>query len=312
VTTPSEEDLARRARNFDPAELWALLQKLFPDRAIHLRGNPTFALRPTPVEAVDFDGEAVTARLNLGLFSSASPLPSYFNELLASPSVGPSLGRLLEVLDEWLLRERVESLRPERPSHPLPGEARGAPGRPYRLMPGGESFRRDILQLAAPASPGALQRIAAHIFPELSVSVRRAGRGDLVPIDQPRLGHAALGAAALGGLALAPAPGLEIHIRTEESTTWRGEPWPVEAKRRTDELLWPALCGAGLRLLVLLVDLEGKGRLRVREEGALGFEPLERAETPRITVLFDGVVPSTVAIDSESFVPTSTHVRPFR
>lgn len=277
MTAALEEAIRRRACDFDAPTLVELLRELFPKREIRLKSDPSFGLRPTPVEAIEFHPDRIVVLLNIGLFSSSTPLPSHFRELLATPRSGPALEALLERLDERLLNDRIDALRPERSRSALRDPAR---------------FRANILRLAAPASPATIHRIATYLFPELSVSATRSANIRLLPIDPPRLGYATLGAAALGGHARAPAPTLELVLRTDETTTWRGEPWSIEAKRRVDEHLIPILAGSGVHITVLLVDLEGAGRLRLKTEGRVGTDSLAIGKSPQITVLFEGLPPA--------------------
>jgi len=277
MLSPLEQAIGQRARDFDLPALLSLLQARFPERELRFRSYPSLALRPSIVESVEFSGDTVVVTLNLGLFSSSSPLPSYFLELFASAGAGAPLTRLVELLDHHLLRERAESLRPERSP---------------RLFPNQKKIREDLLRLGRPASPAALHRIVAHIFPELSIHVGRSPLRRLMPIEEPRVGYAALGSAALGGTAEVPIAGFDVVIRTWETATWNGEPWAPIARRRIAEHLLPRLAGTGAYLRVLLVDFDGEGRLLLRREGALGFEPLKRAQTPQVIVLFDGPAPS--------------------
>src|SRR5262249_20634339 len=135
------------------------------------------------VHAVDFAPDHVTVTLNLGQGSATSPLPSYFLELLADPSVGPALAGLLGVADHRLLGDRVDALRPE-----------ASP----RLLRRPHGLREDALALARPASPITARWIFAAVYPELGVTVRRAPVRRFLPADGLRLGFAALGRAAFG------------------------------------------------------------------------------------------------------------------
>jgi predicted component of type VI protein secretion system len=277
VTTELEEAIKRRARDFDPCALVELLRRELPEREIRLQSHASTALRPTAVEAVEFHPEHVVVFLNFGLFSSSTPLPAHFHELLTSQRAGPALECLILRLDERLLRDRIDALRPERSPRMLADPAR---------------LQKNILRLSAPASPASIQRIAARLFPELSVSAFRAAAHRLLPVDLPRLGYASLGAAALGGHARADVPVIELILRTEETTTWRGEPWTDEAQRRVDGHLLPTLAGTGAYITVLLVDLEGASRLRLRREGLLGKDPLAAGKSPKLSILFEGPVPA--------------------
>jgi len=298
MRSPLEEAITQRARDFDPQALLALVRARFPTREIRLRSHPSFGLRPTQVEAVDFEPDAVIITLNIGLFSSSSPLPSYFQELFTAPHAGAALTRLVAELDHRLLSDRIEGM---------------GPAKSPRFLPDLQRFREDLLQLAQVGSPATLHRVASHLFPELDVSVTRSPLRRRMPIDDPRLGYAALGGAALGGTALVPVQGLDVILRTEESTTWNGEPWTAEAKRRIDAHLIPLVEGTGIHLVILLVDFEGRARLSLRQDSAFGYEPLERAKAPQITVLFNGPAPragaSRAAGGGQSFGSLDARVR---
>ncbi|AUX29121.1 MULTISPECIES: hypothetical protein [Sorangium] len=271
-----EEAIRRRARAFDAPALVALLREKLPGLAIRFRGRASLATQPTLVDGVEFAPDHVVVTLNLGLRSSTSPLPSYFHELLAHPRAGPALEEILALLDDRLLRDRVDGLGPEAAE---------------RLLPRAGDLRRDALALARPASPLALRWILARIYPELGVTVRRAPVRRGMAAEDPRLGQARLGHAALGGEVEVAAPGLDVILTTEESTTWSGEPWAAEARRRLSAHVLPALRDTGAHLRVVLVDREARGRLDLLGASHLGFEALGRGEPPKATILFEGRVP---------------------
>jgi hypothetical protein len=263
-----EDAISRRAREFDAPALVALLEERFPGRPIRFRSHPSLATQPTLVQAVDFAPDHVMVTLNVGLFSSTSPVPSYFRELLAHHRAGPALEGVLALLDDRLLRDRVAGLRPAL-----------------------ASVRRDALALSRPASPLTVHWVLGKVYPELAVSVRRAPVRRTMPAEDLRLGRAILGYAALGGEAEVAAPGLDAVLCADESTTWSGEPWAVEAGRRLSARVFPALGGMSAHLRVLLVDREGLGRIDLDAVSLLGFDPLVRAQPPKVTILFEGRIP---------------------
>ncbi|WP_437603027.1 hypothetical protein WMF28_15505 [Sorangium sp. So ce590] len=283
---PAEEDgpaaleaaIRRRASALDAPALIALLREKLPDRAIRFRCHPSLSTRSAIVHDVEIAPDHVVVTLNLGLRSSTSPLPSYFLELLAHPRAGPALEGVLAMLDDRLLRDRVDALLPERSE---------------RLFPRAADVRRDALALARPASPLALHWLLEKVYPELGVSVRRAPVRRGMPAQDPRLGQAVLGFAALGGEAEITAPGLDAILVAEESTTWSGAPWAAEARRRLDARVLPALGDTGLHLRVILLDRQADGRLELVGASHLGFEPIVRARPPKATLLFEGRVPPT-------------------
>ncbi len=268
-----EESIGRRARDFEVAALVTLLRKKFPERALRFRSQSSMAHAPTAVQRVEFEPKTVTVTLNLGLFSSTSPLPSYFNEWLSGPEPVRGLEAILGVLDDQLLRDRSDS-------------AIGAQS--ARLLPGSPAVRGNLFQLARPASPGTLRWLFARVFPELGVSLFRAGVHRALSTDELRLGYARLGHAAMGGEADVFTSGYDVFLATADSTTWRGGSWSEEARRRLARDIFPALSRSAVHLRVMLFDFEGNARLSLIRNSTFGFDPLQRAASPHITLLHEG------------------------
>ena len=276
-----EQSISQRARDFEVAALVTLLRARFPERALRFRSQPSMALGPSAVQRVEFLSDSVIVTLNLGLFSSTTPLPSYFNEWLSGPAPVPGFDAILGVLDDQLLRDRSDS-------------AVGAGS--ARLLPRSSAVRRNLFQLARPASPGTLRWLFARIFPELGVSVTRAGVHRALSADELRLGYARLGHTAMGGEADVLTPGFDVFLAAADSTTWLGSPWAHEARQRLQHRIFPALSRSSAHLRVLLFDFEGSTRLSLLRSSTFGFDPLQRAATPHVTLLHEGRVPS----DSDS------------
>lgn len=278
-----EERIARRARDFELGALVTLLRAEFPGRTLRFRSQPSLGARATAVHEVDFSAEEVVITLNLGLFSSTTPLPSYFNEWLSGAGPVRGLEAILNVMDDQLLRDRAD------------GEA---VAKSPRFLAEPSALGRNLLQLARPASPGTLRWLFARVFPELGVSVLRAGVHRALSIDELRLGHARLGHTAMGGEADILTPGYDVFLATGESTTWRGEPWPREAQRRLERSLFPALAETAVHLRILLFDFEGSMRLSLLRGSTFGFDPLKRAASPHVIVLHEGRVAASPLLDA--------------
>lgn len=228
---------------------------------------------PTAVHEVEFRPDAVVVTLNLGLFSSTTPLPSYFYEWLSGANPVPGLEAILGVLDDQLLRDRAEgAVVTESP----------------RLLAEAPALRKNLFQLARPASAGTLRWLFATTFPELGVSLSRAGVHRALSIDELRLGYARLGHTAMGGEADFLTPGYDVFLATGESTTWRGEPWPHEARRRLEERVFPALEDTAVDLRIFIFDFEGSMRLSLIRGSTFGFDALKRAASPHVILLHEG------------------------
>jgi hypothetical protein len=270
-----EERISRCARDFDVGALVTLLRAKFPERRLRFRSDPSMSPRPTPVQEIEFTPDSVLVTLNIGLFSSTTPLPSYFYEWLSGPSPVRGLDAILGVLDDQLLRDRSEG---------------AAVAKSPRLLARAAGVRRNLFQLARPASASTLRWLFARLFPELGISVVRAGVHRALSIDEVRLGHARLGHAAMGGEADVLTPGYDVFLATGESTTWRGEPWPHEARRRLQASVFPALADCAVDLRIFLCDFEGSSRLSLIRSSTFGFDPLKRADSPHVIVLHEGKV----------------------
>ncbi|MGK3983869.1 hypothetical protein WME99_12575 [Sorangium sp. So ce136] len=301
------DSIKARIQEFDVVALILLLEELGFDRA-HIRylGNFTSTPQPRLLDSIDFQGEDephplrrpidvqrlegrgkraeeidVTVTLNLGLVSNRSPLPSYFQELLADPDYAEPLAALLDLLDGGLLRERIDSFRPER--------AR-------KLVPDWGRMKRDMLRLTCLRAPSTLRWLFQQIFPELGVVVRRAPARRPMRVPSVCLGSARMGTAAFGGEAEVQVYGLEVTLICDDPESYAGEPWPVEAKARLKEQAFPALRGAGVHLTVVLLMHERASSARFNDASYVGYNPLSvevdnPVQVPERIVIWSGAVP---------------------
>lgn len=282
--------LNERARTFDATSLLEILTLFagqFPDLPVVMRSQPSLAPAAALVDGVEAQANHIVVRVNLGLRSGTTPLPSYFLDLFEDSRAGPALAALVDALDGRLLPARLASY------HLDAGD----------LLPLDPAVaRRRLFSLAQPASPSTLHWLFAAIFPEIEVRVERSPLVRILPTEEARLGQAMIGVATLGGEAAVPVNGFDALLTIRDSATWGDVPWRFEAHRRVRALILPALVGTGAYLRVLLVDKEGRGRLALGPDSGsyLGFDPLERAATPLVTIVFDGQVPSTPAEDDPS------------
>jgi len=279
-----EARISSRAKDFELGALVALLRSRFPTRALRFRSQPASGARATLVEGVGFSADAIVITLNWGLFSSTTPLPSYFAEWLHGASPVPGLEAILDVLDDQLLRDRADA-----------ASVRTSP----RLLADPVAVGRNVLQLSRPAAPGTLRWLFARAFPELGVAVERAGVHRALAADELRLGHARLGHTAMGGEADVLTPGYDVCLASGESTTWSGEPWPKEAQRRLSRWVFPVLAKTAVHLRILLFDFEGSSRLSLIRDSVFGFDPLERAMLPHVILLHEGR-PSEARVDANA------------
>lgn len=270
--------ITRRAQDFEVGALLTLLRVKFPELPVRFHSHHSSGPMPSAIQEVRFESDCVQVTLNLGLFSSTSPVPSYFQEWLEGPESVPGLEGILGVLEDRLLRDRADGAVVEKSP---------------RLFSRAPAVRRNLFQLARPGSAGTLYWLFSRLFPELGVSVARASVQRALAAGEPRLGQARLGHTAMGGEANLVTPGYDICLATGESSTWGGKPWAHEARRRLTECVFPALADTAVHLRILLFDFEGSMRLSLISASTFGFDPLTRAASPHVVVLHEGTIPFT-------------------
>ena len=312
-----ERRIVERIRTFDAVALRQLLDELgYAPWKIRYRANYTAAPQPTLLDAIDFhrggDAEGppgapmrpidlvrmdrrgsreeveVTVTVNLGLLSDRSPLPSYFEELLDDPSLQAPLSALMDMLDAGLIRDRLESFRPER----VPS-----------FLPDWGATKRDWLRLASAGTPCTIHWMFQQIFPELEVSVRRvplrrAMRAPGVRLGDPR---SRVGTAAFGGEAEVTVFGLEVTLLADAAVTDTGDPWPLVALQRTEDQAFPVLGEAAVNLTVVLLSRARLPDIGLDDGTHVGSNPLHgeappgeaprRAGPPWRVVIWSGVAP---------------------
>jgi hypothetical protein len=274
-----------RAKSFDVPSLLAALS-LFAARRrrgglsplpVRFRSEAPRGPRTSLIERIEISEQGVVVTANWGMLSGASPLPSYFLDLLSDPAIGDRLSGLFEAIDAGMLPSRFD--------------AYGAGENGWRAGDSPE-MRRSFLAIARPAAPAGLHWLFSRVFPELSVSVRRTALRARLRADDTILGSSALGTATLGGIARVPARGVDVVLRVTEQTTWIDEPWPEVSRRRLRLHVLPLLSCTDVRMRVFLVDPGSRGRLLLQAEGEdpghLGFDPLVSARRPFVSILYEG------------------------
>lgn len=260
-----EERLVRDAASFDLESLMAALDHLdFRDEAIRFRGNPDAASPKGVVASVELRERPRIAvvTLNLGLVGARGILPSYFERIAESLSVPERLYEFIAFFEHSLLRDYVQSVLPER-------------GRTWRA-------RRDAqFNLLALDSASTLTWLFSLVFPELLVSVERAGLRVRTDAHALVTGQGRLdGSTVLGSTHDAGRAGFTVHLFTEDERTSDGRTWWEVGRTRLDRRVAPLLFGTHLLLEVALHVGEHESWARVAREGHLGYDRIQGARGP--------------------------------
>jgi hypothetical protein len=222
----------------------------------------------------------VTVYLNIGLFSAASPLPSYFHHLLAESHLGERLTTVLRVLDHGLLKAHAcaQGLVPLRKS----------------------DWEPNLTDALVTSSPLYVEGLFRRVFPELRVHVAWREVRRTLRIDRLALGSATLGKCAFDGYGAFLQQGLEVTL-----TVPHGEPelvsgpslesggrivqrtWAQEAKRRLDSYVLPRFSRHPAAFLVRLQVLGGRAEARLAS-ARVAEDALPSAPRPFTVVLYEG------------------------
>lgn len=259
-----------RASEFALPALLDVVERCFPSHRVRFASRPHHQTTAPLVSRAWRDAESVWIELSVGLKSASSPLPSYLRALLDDSTVDPSFLRLIEWIDDSLLRAEAFAFRPERA---------------WRSSDELVALRRALLRGTPMASLTNVSCVLSVVFPELTVRVRRARLARVVRVEQARLDYAVLDRSALGEFGRGWTDGIEA-VLAGTAVAWPTRDWPSEAQQRWPQVL-DALSGARLRLRVTL-DCERPIAPAVLD-GALGLGAIAVSETaPAPLVVFDG------------------------
>lgn len=280
-----EEQLIAGAPGYDLAALVIALRGLgYPDEAIEFRSNHSAVRQTTVVDSLEFRappqrGAVIT--VNLSLLGPQSPLPAYFQKVLAQQA-DSSLAAFLNFFSHRLVRSDIAGMFPERDP---------------RLFPDFTRTKRQLLSLLGLRSPSTLHWLFQAVFPELEVAVRRTVLQRPVHTRGMVIGQWSLGdGSVFGGLATAPVSAVGVTLFCDDPLTLEGEPWAHAADHRLRDRLLPRLAAHGLFLEIALVLRDQSTFLILAPQQFLGYEPLYSGEDPpvgrtsRTIILFSGEV----------------------
>lgn len=275
-----EKEITKRAGEFDIISLIRLLQRMeFSPRQIWFAGSNTLCSQTRIIDSVKFqtvgDTRRVVITISIGLLAAQSPLPGYFRRILESELTSSNLfTQFVRFFDNQILRDFVCALHPE-----------------LALFFRGTSFflSNETLQIMDLRSISALHLLFSRVFPEAEVQVKKNTLSRNLPAKDIKLGRCDLGSAVFGDLTPIPVGGRRVTLFLVEEETETGKPWPDEAKRRLERLIFPWLESLGLALEIDMV-LETQNRwMKLHPRSCLGYDTL-RTENPgpRRVCLFRG------------------------
>lgn len=259
-----------RADAFALPALLDAIELCFPGHPVRFASQARHQSSTQLVSRAWLERDAVCVELSVGLKSASSPLPAYLRALLDDPAVDPSFLRLIEWIDDALLRAEAFAFRPERA---------------WRTSSELVALRAALLRATPQRSLQSVSWVLGAVYPELTVRVRRARLPSAVRVDQARLDFAVLDRSTLGEFGVGRIEGVEAVLSGTDAA-WPSREWTLEAQQRWSAVR-AALDGSRLRLRVTL-DCERPIAPAVLD-GALGLDAVALSDTrPAPVVLFDG------------------------
>lgn len=259
-----------RADAFALPALLDAIELCFPSHRVRFASRAHHQSSTQLVSRAWLEHDAVWVELSVGLKSASSPLPAYLRALLDDPAVDPSFLRLIEWIDDALLRPEAFAFRPERA---------------WRSSSELVALRASLLRATPQRSLQTVSWVLGAVYPELTVRVRRARLPSAVRVDQARLDFAVLDRSTLGEYGVGRIDGVQAVLSATD-VAWPSREWTLEAQRRWSAVD-AALEGSRLRLRVTL-DCEQPVAPAVLG-GPLGLDAVALSETrPAAVVLFDG------------------------
>jgi hypothetical protein len=275
-----EKKISEKIHEFDIISLLRLLMSMnYRKDEIRFRGHNSICSQPSLIKGIEFKNEPVreaVIKLNLGLLSAQSPLPSYFRKKIDSFITGArQFDEFIGYIDHHLIWDYICNLYPEI-------------NRFYFLS--WELTKRRYLEALDLKSCTTLHWLFQTVFPEISVKVEKALLGlemQAVPI---RLGESALGSnTAFGSKSRVSIHGRRVTLCSEEDSTDTQVPWPWEIKNRLKELVFPLLRPTGIDLEINLVLKSQKRWARLHLETYLGYDRIRNGgESYRRIRIFRG------------------------
>lgn len=228
--TPFEEEIERRARQFDLRPLLKLLEQRGYGRQEIIFESSMGGSSASVVDAVRFvhtPVRTVYITLNIGLLGDGSLLPSYFFEVIERTRRPDRFYDFIRYFDHWLLSTLVASLFPE--DHHL-------------LFDDFAEARRSFVHMLGMGSVSTLWWLGQLLFPELRVRVERLTFSAVTSAHAARPGRSALdGTGILGRTHAADVNGFLLDLVAEEETDARGRGWAGIVRERLAGQLLPLL-----------------------------------------------------------------------
>jgi hypothetical protein len=263
-----EASISKNIHLFDIASLLQLLRHMgYHPEEIQFRSHDGITSQPGLIHDISFKKDParhVVIRMNLGLVSAQSPLPSYMRRKMDA-----EIGDIQSVIDFFGFFDHILILNYLTGIYPEMNKA---------LYPDWESRRRRYLLMLDLRSCSTLHWLFQLVFPELGLHVEKTLLERTMSTTPIVLGRTVLGNDAMfGKITSIPVSGRRVTLYSEGEFTNREEPWPREVKKRLEEQIFPILQAVGIDIEIFLVIQSQRSWVKLHSESYLGYDRIQGA-----------------------------------
>ena len=258
----SWKQLEEKHRLYDLSALISDLKK-HGIKEVRFKGNRNSASKTSLIESLDLSNapEVATLKLNLGLLSSSSALPSYFFKALEDDLLDlEHFNEFIGFFDHILLNEYTKNIVPENNSN---------------LFPDWKQHINFYLKQLTFDTPSTLNWFFTLLFPELDVTVQRCLEKVKITQENFCLNKGALASSStLGGYSFSTKSKFKVYLfsnttfHTTESKYW---------KDIIQERVFSSILDDSIPLLISLIIRNKPEALTLNDKPTLGYDSLKKS-----------------------------------
>lgn len=272
--------IVKNINRFDLCALIKLLKYLgYQKEHILFEGNTRQISHSNLCQEIRFEEKPlrVTIVLNLGLLSSNSSLPSYFQQMMEREDINSeNFTRFLNFFNHHLINDLLQMALPEINE---------------KLFFNWKQTQLHYLSLLGFESVSTLWFLMKICFPDLVVEVKKNPQEMKLHASSLVLGRDSLGYHSyLGNRFKQTLSSFKVTFSTDDEVAETGTPWPIEINKRLLELIFPVLKKTDLHLSIVLKVKDKCNYLVLGSKSYLGFDRIWKSSRPFQLLLFYGLI----------------------
>ena len=212
-------------------------------------------------------------RLNLGLLTGSSPLPSYYRKCMENGEIEEeSFITFIQFFNHHLIKSLLKFCWIDR-----------------FFLTDWESKKTAHISMFGLDSLSSIYWVCSLYFPELELSVEKSSREQRLPCPEFCLGLSQLGGKyALGGYTRQKIPAYTVALRSDVAQTDMHVFWPTEIRNRLKEWIFPLIRNTHIYLIVSFTIDQYNRATYLNKYSYMGFTSLGETTSNFTWFLFEG------------------------